>query len=65
MTAQEIVDFWGGRDKVAEVLGVTTAAVHNWFVRGAVPRGVQFEAAQKSGHVLIVDEQYQSRPRSA
>ena len=56
MTPREVVDFYGGTQvKTAAALGLTQAAISEWFRLGYVPLGRQYEIQILTGGRLRAD----------
>lgn len=49
MKAETLIELFGSRAEAATALGVTQQAVHNWIVRGRVPKMRLFQVAAVTG----------------
>jgi hypothetical protein len=53
MTPQDLLDHFGTQKKIADFFGCSTSTVNEWFQRGEVPSGRQFEAQVKTAGLLV------------
>lgn len=59
MTKDEAISYFGSQRVLAQIIGVSQAAVSQWK---RVPRGVQFELHVKTGGKLSVDAEFITQP---
>ena len=56
MTPQEVLDHYGTQAEIAKVLGCKQPSVFEWFDKGFVPEGRQYQLELASGGVLKAEK---------
>lgn len=55
MSPQEVIEFYGTQAKAATALGMRQSSVAEWFTKGEVPEGRQYQIELATGGALRAD----------
>lgn len=56
MTPQQVLDHYGSQSEIARVLGCRQSSVFEWFEKGEVPDGRQYQIELATGGTLKADK---------
>lgn len=62
MTPQQVLDHYGSQAEIARVLGCRQSSVFEWFDKGEVPDGRQYQIEIATGGVLKADKPANRNP---